>query len=301
MMICIWLTVSFNNLDDLETPLRAVRTPGKGPVCVPMVFLHRFQARHMYLQYAPDKQVQESPRRRTSLGYEPAARSLNIVFNECPKSSWRIKTVSHYPQKSVFQRPTAETRDPHTGETIPGRNGAVWSSPKDSFTVVTSSGKVIEAAGALRLTLQCSEETAGALRLTLQRSDTEETAGALRLTLQRSDTEETAGQFVALFSHPHPHRQFSCYLEPVEEPDLEGEEQHFWSRFLSRRRRTSNDILPQATDRSSLVFASGMSVKAAIRKQGVGPLGTFIPTLTLGVVSDGRALAVMNQLLSIVN
>jgi hypothetical protein len=256
MMICIWLTVSFNNLDDLETPLRAVRTPGKGPVCVPMVFLHRFQARHMYLQYAPDKQVQESPRRRTSLGYEPAARSLNIALNECPKSSWRIKTVSHYPQKSVFQRPTAETRDPNTGEIIPGRNGAVWSSPKDSFTVVTSSGKVIEA------------------------------AGALRLTLQRSDTEETADQFVALFSHPHPQRQFYCYVEPVEETDLEGEEQHFWSRFLSRRRRTSNDILPQATDRSSLVFASGMSAKAAIRKQGVGPLGTFIPTLTVGVVSN---------------
>ncbi|PKS09811.1 hypothetical protein jhhlp_004434 [Lomentospora prolificans] len=271
MMICIWLTITFNNLEDHETPLRAVRTPGKGPVCVPMIFLHRFQPRHMYLQYAPERQAPQPPRRRTSLGYEPSARALNIALNECPKSARRVKIVSHYPQKAVFQRPIAESRDPTTDAIIPGKIGAVWSASKDRFTVVMSSGETIDAAGALRIALKYPESG------------------------------ETSAQFVVLFAHPHPHDSFRCYLEPVEETDLEGEEQHFWSNFLSRRRRTSNDVLPQASDRSSLVLPCGMSVKAAIRKQGIGPLGTFIPTLTLSTLTDKHSLATMDQLLSIID
>lgn len=301
MMICIWLTISFNNLEDRDTPLRAVRTPGKGPVCVPMIFLHRFQPRHMYLQYAPERQAPRSTRRRaTSLVYEPNARALQVALSERPESATRVKIVSHYPQKAVFQRPVAEARDPATDAIIPGRNGAVWSAPKDTFAVVTSSGCAIEAAGALRIKLRAPSPSPQSSMPSQSQSQSQSPDGVGEE--GKEEAEPPPAQFVALFAHPHPRDPFKCHLERVTEEDLAGDEHQFWSRFLSKRKRTTNEVLPLASDRSSLVFPCGVSVKAAIRKQRIGPLEPFVPTMTLSLttLAEGQeSLETMEQLLSI--
>ena len=194
VMVCIWLTVTFIN--NLDAPLRAVRTPGRGPVCVPNMFMGRFKPRHVYLQLRQGLEALVPQVRSLEPGWEE---SLGIEFDAC-RDSRELRIVSHFPPTAVMQHPMPENHEPSMAASVPRKYGSLWGFDSNEFQVCLPNGSPMSASAAILLSFSCSSET--------------------------------EDRFVALFGHSasaHPH----CHLEPLDEIDLDGRD--FWSQFLRRR------------------------------------------------------------------
>lgn len=266
VMVCIWLTITSTD-DSYDSPARAVRTPGRGPVCVPNMFMGRFKPRHVYLQLGQDAEAL-IPQPQSTPG--PWEQSLCIAFNEY-RGTKRLRIVSHYPPTAVVQHPAPGKHDPATGATVPRKNGSLWGFHMHQFGVVLSGGRTMDA------------------------------SGALELTLQSADAEAEGSRFVALFGHS-PSEQPCCHLEPLDQTDLDARGRDFWTRFLWRRKRRSlHDASGRPSDRSALVLPCGVGVGSTAKQRVVRGLGGAVPTLTLSTFRDGgRVLAAMERVLSVV-
>lgn len=265
VMVCIWLTITSAG-DSYDTPIRAVRTPGRSPVCVPNMFMSRFRPRHVYLQLGQQAEAPASPSRPATGPWE---RSLSIAFNEYRGTS-NLRIVSHYPPMAIVHHPVHGKPDPATGAPPPKKNGSLWGFHTHQFSVVLSGGRTMDA------------------------------SGALHLTLKSPDDETDDSQFVALFGLSSS-EQLTCHLEPLDQADLDARGRDFWTRFLWRRKRRSvHDASVRPSDRSALVLPCGVGVGAAAKQRLVGGLGGVVPTLTLSTFRDGgRVLTAMDRVLSI--
>ena len=270
VMVCIWLTVTSAD-DSYDTPVRAVRTPGRGPVCVPNMFMSRFKPRHVYLQLGQDSQtVTTQPQPNPG----PWEQSLSIAFNEY-RGARRLAIVSHYPPTAIIQHPATGKEDPTAaGAQGPKKNGSLWGFHTHQFGVVLSGGGTMDA------------------------------SVALQLTLKYDDAEVEGSQFVVLFgcsSSEQQQQQVSCHVEPLDHADLDARGRDFWTRFLWRRKRRSvHDVSGGPSDRGALVLPCGVGVVAAAKRRATGGLGGVMPTLTLTTFRDGeRVLGSLGRILSI--
>ncbi|KAL2105873.1 hypothetical protein VUR80DRAFT_7613 [Thermomyces stellatus] len=265
VMVCVWLTITSAG-DSYDTPVRAVRTPGRGAVCVPNMFMGRFKPRHVYLQLGQDAEA-ETPQSGPTI--RPWERSLSIAFNEY-RGTRNLSIISHYPPTAIVQHPENRKDDSATEPPSPKKNGSLWGFHTHQFGVALSGGRTMDA------------------------------SGALHLSLKSADTEAEDSQFVALFGLS-PSGQLTCHLEPLDQADLDARGRDFWVRFLWRRKhRSVHNASGRASDRSVLVLPCGIGVGAAAKQRLVGGLGGVVPTLTLSTFRDGgRVLAAMDRLLSI--
>lgn len=228
VMVCIRLTVTFT--EDHYMPLRAVRTPGRGPVCVPNMFMGRFRPRHVYLQLGQGPEALVPEVRSMEPGWEE---TLGIEFDAC-EDARELHIVSHFPPTAVMQHPMPGKHEPTMGAPSPRKYGSLWGFDAHQFEVALSDGTTMSA------------------------------SAALLLCLPSADT-ETEKHFVALFGYSpsaHPH----CHLKSLNEIDLAGRE--FWPHFL--RRRTPREAGGNASDRSTLVLPCGVGVAAAAKQRPGG-------------------------------
>ncbi|SPO06846.1 uncharacterized protein DNG_09540 [Cephalotrichum gorgonifer] len=269
MMVCVWLTVSLAGTYP-GAPVRAFRTPGKGPVCVSTMFMSRFKPSQVYLQAGQGPSKAESPGPQVQPAGGSWERALSISFNECPGPR-QLKIASHYPPTAIVERPVAGKQDPKTGVLAPSKNGSLWGFHAGQFEVVVSGGRIMNFSGALRVSLT-----------------------------NPSTPDTESSHLVALFGHS-PSAQLHCHLEALDQADLDASERDFWTRFLWRRKRRSIHVASgRPSDRSSLVLPCGVAVTAAMKQRLVGRVGgVVIPTLILTTIGDGaRVLASIDRLLS---
>jgi len=263
MMVCIWLSLPRTEVaGSLNIPIRAVRIPDRAPVCVPMIFLNRFQPRKVYLQYAPDRPMPAplgwAASRSSFSGRvqtEETSKRIKLKFRGTTATTTnplRAEIVSHYP--------------PHTALRPPGSVATMDGSLRvaagnDSFDVMIAGCQPMEASAVLRCAL----------------------TGGTGTTPGINDD-----QFVLVIGPPRLGEGLNCHVEKLDASLVPMKGQDFWHHFFATQNRHTELEDPQMppTDRSSTQLPCGIAITTSIKKRIVQGANEFLPTLVVTVVQQ---------------
>jgi hypothetical protein len=258
MMVCMWLSLPRTELSStLNIPMRAVRMADRAPVCVPMIFLNRFQPRKVYLQYAPDRPMAAPlswAASRSSLSgrsqTEEMSKRIKLRFRGADLEGTegaQVELLSYYPSHAALRPPGS----------VASMDGSLRVAANDSFDVMIAGCQPMEASAVMR----CS---------------------VTGIAQQADD------QFVIVIGAARLGEKLNCHVETVDTALILLKGQDFWHHYFATQNRHHELEGAQTapTDRSATQLPCGVGITAAIKKRVLQGTGEFLPTLVVSVLQE---------------